>query len=813
MAEESGAGGPDGAAAEDASSAVERLEKDLEERNKALAERDAEVKRLEKSVGTKEKELKNLKDKAKEYIIKTKQDLKQRDLSIKKLEQANKQLSEQKKDLDKELELARDQKKSADSGSEKVVSQLKQDHEKQIKDLEASFEAERTSLRKQQKLWAAQREESHSTDMSTLMENNKLLKTKFIEAQEEVKEMTTKTTALSQELAERKREETELKNRFRARLEKVNEELRAKRMQERQLESSQHKLDWAERRMVVLQKEIDGLKAQQLAQSVQQQAQASQPLANSAAGGQGNSDITANNNAVGVLGVDGNTAGQGQLGSGKGGEKLALIRAEMQKEELKAKHAAELAKVQHDLMKQIAELQAKLKEAGSSDKQLLFPAASSSSPRMERNLSVSEQIEDAKAEGLSLDEQVKYWKEQKLSGDEEMSRMEQALESLREQITTTKELSVDNLRLKQDLADANRAKLQAQHHSLKLDGELSKAGQKLQVSAKELDDAQQKHRQLSAKIAELDGRLRSTNIEALRSKLNKEHTEQLNQLKAKTTVEVGRLERLAKQAQKQAESDRKKRNYAKTEFLKVFNELEGLRKEVGKLRIDKDVARKRYQARISDLENLLGIEEDAPPDLELSLGSPPQDQHRRARKDSADSSSASFAESGTNMFDIQLVQVPSTLADITYEDVEGRVRGISKRTRSFLERCRKEGGKSSSSIDDSKQRMLMTHLDDEELFSSPMAKGAQKRPLSLSEEAGVILEGVERMLDLIREVSSHQKKCQVAITNLGASAPTHAGGCAEGIRLICKAMCGSGNTPTGVPKKERRGEYKYSQVP
>mmetsp|Transcript_7184 Transcript_7184/g.11291 ORF Transcript_7184/g.11291 Transcript_7184/m.11291 type:complete len:597 (-) Transcript_7184:394-2184(-) len=595
----------------------------------------------------------------------------------------------------------------------------------------------------------------------------------------------------------------------------------------------------------------------------------------------------------------------------------------MQKEELKAKHAAELAKVQESLMGRISALQTQLAEqrkfVSSSSSSSSFdaaggtlpppPSSSSSSRSLERSPSdiLGEEIE---GDEKSLKEQVEYWREEKRKADVEVARMEQALESWRDQLSGNKELSVSNLRLQQSLADANRAKLQAQQHALKLTEELNQANKKVQVlhqNEEKIKGIQkQKTMELQTKLNAANEKLQSTNLDQLRSQLNQKFQKEMKSFKESSMREIQRLQQVALIAKKQAESDRKKRNYAKTEFLKVFGELETLRKKIGEMRIQRDVSRKRFVARITDLENLLGLDvefdggigglgdddesiggrrggreggdqsnleeeeednlndddddddlDDDDYDFDRDEGGSSlavdrrtrQQKHHGVRGSRRGKHKQPSSSRDVLLFDVELLEVPRTLADVSYQMIKKQCASISKRIDKYIEQqaahqyskrqpvkattssskplvAAAAGGTFVDNGNDSNDSIIIPASEvaaaggdkrsrgGVDLFDQKETKKKKKIANSPEEVARAIKMDLEGILNMMLEVAAHQRKCQVAITNLGANVGGHLGqgsGFVAGIRLICGSMCG-GVTPTGVPRRERGGQYKYQQV-
>jgi len=743
------------------------------------------IAKLKKSLAEKEKELTVLKDRAKVFILKTRSDMKEKDMQVKKLEMNVREITDAKDGYRQELDRVRKKLKEAEDSHAEVVRTINADYEgktaslrNQLKRAEENFEKERKGLSEQQKQWAKQREMSHTTDLSTLMENQTLLKRKFIESEEAVKELSTKNMALSQELDERKKELTEFKNKVRAKIEKAAVDIRKKKELETELDAQRHKVEWAQRRIVDLQKQVSRAEAKAKAAEKGEEGDAIERRESTAS-------------------AESNLPSPGQF-STKG--QLDLLRSQMQMEELKAKHAGEMARVQEKLMTQVSALQEKLEKAQREK--------STQVVRLERQ-GTGLQAEFGLSEDATLEEKEKYWREEKKKADDEMASMQQALESMRGQISATKELTVDNSKLRQTLADANRLKLQAQSNAVRLANEVEDYKQRLTVEEEEKKQIADTHRQqiqdYKRQMASLKNRVINSSIDDMKAKLQKEHQAALRKLSGEHTKLVDELKKQTTQAIKQAETHRKKREYAKSEFMKVFGELEGLRKKVGELLVERDLQSKRYRARISDLENMLGIEEDDDDDIgqPSSAANPvpsPENQHLRRE------SKLSKFSGGSNgdLYDIELVGVPQSLADVNHEELETRISSLKERVDDYL-RFYKQASNYSSTTPNA------TSANDD-LLSPELKKS--KRP-SPDKEAQAIKAHLEELLAMLVEVALHQKKCQVAITNLGVdSSQNSAQGCSAGVRLICKAMFGScgGATPAGVPRRERGGEYRYDIV-
>mmetsp|Transcript_5585 Transcript_5585/g.11079 ORF Transcript_5585/g.11079 Transcript_5585/m.11079 type:complete len:222 (-) Transcript_5585:382-1047(-) len=165
--------------------------------------------------------------------------------------------------------------------------------------------------------------------------------------------------------------------------------------------------------------------------------------------------------------------------------------------------------------------------------------------------------------------------------------------------------------------------------------------------------------------------------------------------------------------------------------------------------------------------------------------------------------------SNGDLYDIELVGVPQTLADVNHEELETRIGSLKERIDDFLRFYKR----SSDSSHATTSNTTTTKGGSEEILMSPeMKKGKRPDP---EKEARAIKAHLEELLAMLVEVALHQKKCQVAITNLGVdSSQSAAQGCSAGVRLICNALFGScgGATPAGVPRRERGGEYKYDIV-
>jgi len=665
----------------------------------------------EKEIQAKNAELKKLKDKAKQYILKTKSDLKQKDANIKRLEAAMRELQQASRSTTKELQQAKSRLSTLEDGHQAKLKSVMEEHKKEILSNQQNMQKEREELETQRKQWAQQREISHSSDLDTLMENNKLLKGKFIEAEQLHKDSEEKCKELSKSIEEITTQFSEYKTKVATKIQRANQDARALKQKNQEMEDTKHKLEWAQRRVIDLQKQL-----------------------------------TRNPYRDSLL-----------TPTKAGSDSFEALKIEMEKEELKAKHAAEMSKMQAKYEARIKGLETSLK--GEIKKTI-------------------ESEEGGDIDDKPLEDQVKYWKEQKALVDVELSSMQQALESMREQVENTRELSVENLRLKQQSADSTRAKLESQREAMRLHKEVNDAKRQLEA-LNEQKDAQETAQNVEIKkLSQKVLKLQSHSVDKLKADLAAKHKKELKSLEQSYKDHILKAEAKAKKATAQAESDRKKRNYAKTEFLKVFNELEGLRKKVGDMRVKSDLRTKRYRAEISDLQNLLGIDGD---DGLSGEKLPGMDLTPTGNKESKRGSQA-------ELFDVELVEISDSLADITYQEIESKASSIQNMIEDYLSICK-------NVFDNENDR-----------------KGANDNK-RVEDLGGDIQAEINNLLSLLLDVASHQKKCQIALTNLGADGANMEQGCGAGLKIICNAMFGAfGNAPSGVKRRDRRGDYRYSMV-
>lgn len=677
------------------------------------------------------------------------------------------------------------------------------------------------SLREQQKQRAKVAQQAHAVDLESLMESNKILKMKIIKSQEVADAATARAEATKKELAARdqahreyreKREKdmVEFKQKIRAKVQKANADTRARKELQQSLDESSHKLEWAHRRMLELQREAETHKTG--AEEWRRKAELAREEA---------SAVTQRPTAVPESQNKAPSAASNDMTVSPGGSQLAALRWEMEKEELKAKHLAELKALQkkhEDVVQRLEADVSKLRAEAAETKALATDdaptpngetkanghageppsdATTTSPPgspvRLARaDSEFAEELNSADREGLVR--QVRHWRGLKVKADTELARMESALASWREQLANSQALSQENLKIRQQLADASKAKLLAQQQALRARAELESTRK---TAAADLRTAREARRVATQRIAALQAKARQSSADDERRRTEADFMQKFESQRQTFERSEEALRKEAAAARREAKDLKKRRDFAKREFLKVLDELETARRAVGELKLEREERAKRYRARISDLETLLGVEGD---DLSVGTGA---DRLPRSRSSSAsgldgvaleilDGKSTGAAPGDTRLFDVDLVEVPRTLADVTLEQAReraGRVLGLAakivkacaeiKKSAPEVEAQGGSGGVDQGGNDD----------DDDGLSLFERAADQKRRRKNNKSSAELVRENAEAvreelgsLVQCLVDVARHQTRCQMAIASQAADRSSEMqGGCVAGM--------------------------------